>query len=409
MWRYSLKMLGGGSSRQLDLGALINKSAAKNLGRLTVFHKVTTLAGVAGLAILAAGGANAETCGGVYRVQAGDSLSMIADSLYKDAGKWTVIHQQNLEKIGPKPNNLTVGMKLQLLCINGLPTGLEGGSKLPAPVPAAAVPEMPALTETAAAPDRASAEGLGSAKVTLITGDDYAPFTDRKLPEGGLFTELMKRIMEEGNPEGGFSINWVNDWNAHVDTLVPQGLVDITFPWTQPTDCASIPEDFHCVNFLRSEPMFEQLVLIYQAKDRPFPFQKDSDMEGKHVCRPTGYPLWDLDQYGRNWLKDQKIKLEQPLQVGDCFRMLVDGKVDAVLIDEFAGRASVKAEGLGDQVEILIDRPLHIEALHVLVSKSNPRGQAIIDMVNSGLAKLKAEGEYQRIIGAHMARFWSEG
>ena len=143
MWRYSLKMLGGGSSRQLDLGALINKSAAKNLGRLTVFHKVTTLAGVAGLAILAAGGANAETCGGVYRVQAGDSLSMIADSLYKDAGKWTVIHQQNLEKIGPKPNNLTVGMKLQLLCINGLPTGLEGGSKLPAPVAAAAVPEMP--------------------------------------------------------------------------------------------------------------------------------------------------------------------------------------------------------------------------------------------------------------------------
>lgn len=347
--------------------------------------------------------AKAESCGGIYRVKTGDSLSLIADSQYKNASMWTAILQNNLDKIGADPNAITVGMRLDLLCLNGLPAGLEGGTEV------AAAEAVVAVSGTLGSPAPAPALAPGAARrISLLTGDDYAPFTDRRLDKGGLMTEIVQRAMEEANPAEGFVIEWVNDWNAHIYNLLPAGLIDMTFPWTQPTDCAAIPDDLHCVNFLRSEPLFEQLVLVYYAKARPIVFEKDADMEGKHVCRPTGYPLWDMDQYGRNWLKDGKITLEQPLQVVDCFNMLVEGKVDAVLIDEFAGRASVAANGLQDKVDIVSTRPMHIESLHVLVHKSNPRAQELIDMINGGIEKLKASGEYQQIVGAHMARFWAE-
>ena len=72
--------------------------------------------------------ASAETCGGVYKIKRGDTLSQIADGLYKDARKWTAVYNANTAVIGDSPNRVFVGMKLQLPCIIGLPTGLEGAS-----------------------------------------------------------------------------------------------------------------------------------------------------------------------------------------------------------------------------------------------------------------------------------------
>ena len=91
-----------------------------------------------GLLGLGAGSAVAETCGGKYTVQGGDTLSGIADRLYKNAGMWSAIHSNNIQVIGPKPDQLFVGMKLHLACLEGLPIGLEGGTQLTEVVPTAA-------------------------------------------------------------------------------------------------------------------------------------------------------------------------------------------------------------------------------------------------------------------------------
>ncbi|WP_342742344.1 hypothetical protein [Roseovarius marisflavi] len=55
----------------------------------------------------------AQTCGGLYAVKRGDSLSLIADSQYKDAGKWTAVHSINIDQIGQNPNDIRVGMTLR--------------------------------------------------------------------------------------------------------------------------------------------------------------------------------------------------------------------------------------------------------------------------------------------------------
>jgi polar amino acid transport system substrate-binding protein len=346
---------------------------------------------------LFAGAASAETCGGVYAVQRGDSLSLISDSLYKNAGMWTAIQQNNIDKIGSNPNNISVGMKLNLLCLNGLPVGLEGGVELAAAAAAATTIEAPVIT---------SGTGVRIERINIVTGDDYAPFTDRKLDNGGLMTELVQRAMEEAAPAEGFAIHWVNDWDSHLPTLLEQGLVDMSFAWSEPA-CDMLPDDYRCQNFIFSESLFEILELAYYDKSRPVTFDKDSDMEGKILCRVSGYSTHELDKDGRNWLKDGKIKLERPEKVGDCFQLLVDGKVDVVQIDEFAGMVAIKEMGLGDRVEPL-PRPISVEPLNVLIHKGNPRAEELRDMLNRGLAKLKETGEFQRIAGEHLSRFWAE-
>ena len=49
-----------------------------------------------------------------YTVSAGDSLSSIARKFYSNPAKWTDIYAANKGKIGPNPNALRVGTKLDL-------------------------------------------------------------------------------------------------------------------------------------------------------------------------------------------------------------------------------------------------------------------------------------------------------
>ena len=364
-----------------------------------MINKIWALAGAFLLCVgLTGTEARAATCGGTYRVQAGDSLSLIADGLYKNAGFWTAIHQNNIDKIGPSPDNISVGMALALLCIDGLPTGLEGGVE---------VTEAAAVVAPTAPLQVAPGTAATARKINFLTADDYAPFTDRRALNGGLVTELVQKAMERAAPAEGFAIHWVNDWSAHLEPLLSNALLDMGFPWLKP-DCAATPDNYRCANFLFSDSMFEMLVLVFTAKDRPIVFAKDDDMIGKTLCRPKGYYTHDLDKDGRNWLAEGKIKLEMPDKNADCFAMLLEGKVDAVVVDEFTGRATIKEMGIADRVDVVQSRPLSIEGLHVVVHKSHPRARELLDLVNKGLAEIKADGTYQQVIGPHMQLIWAE-
>lgn len=349
--------------------------------------------GIAGF--LSAHSASAETCGGHYRVQAGDSLSLIADRLYKNAGAWSTIHSQNIGAIGPKPNAIRVGMKLQLPCINGLPTGLPGGKEITSATPVVAAP-------ITVSPGNASVRQ----KINLLTGDDYAPFTSKSSHNGGLITDVLQAAMTKANPAEGFAIHWVNDWGSHFDPLLSNALLDVGFPWYRP-DCDTMPDSYRCVNFLFSEPMFETLMLLFVDKNRPFTFDSDADMVGKTLCRPNGYLTFDLEGSGRRWLADQKITLKSPHTVKDCFDMVLAGDADFVAINEFTGRSVMKENGYGDKFNVL-PQPLSILPIHAVVHKTHPRAEEMMALVSKGLKEIRDDGTYQAIIEDHLSRIWAE-
>ena len=337
---------------------------------------------------------NTQSCGGSYVVKRGDSLSVIANVLYRDARKWTAIYQSNIGLIGDDPERIEAGVTLNLACINGLPVGLDGGVNFENAVSVSAPLAVP----------------LGSPgnrdRINLLTGDDYAPFTDRQLPNGGLFTELVEAAMTDANPEKGFGINWVNDWSSHFEPLLSNAFLDMSFPWIRP-DCATDPSTYRCANLVFSDPMFEMLVLLFTNEQAPIQFTDDADILGKTLCRPEGYATFFLDHEDRNWLRDGKITLVTPETPSECFEMLAARTVDGVVMNEFTGREKVRELGLQDHIDVAIGLPINIDSLHVVAHKDHPEAAELISIVNEGLAQIRESGEYQRIVDEHMTRIWA--
>lgn len=338
----------------------------------------------------------AQTCGGDYTIKRGDSLSLIADKQYKDVAKWTAIHSGNISLIGENPNAIRVGMKLRLSCIDGLPTGLTGGTSV-------------IQTAAAAAPTRVVARSGRKLEQTinLVTAGDYAPFTDQNLENDGLITEVVNAAMTAVQGPTEYKVHWVNDWSSHLDPLMTNAMMDMAFPWYQP-DCKGSPDNFRCQNFHFSDPMFEMLILLFVDKSRPIAFSQDSDIEGRTLCRPAGYFTHDLDRADRRWISDEKIVLKQPVTMKECFEMLTSGAVDAVAVNEFTGRSTIKTLGLKDQIEVVQGRPVSIEGLHVLVHKEHPNAADLIATINDGLTAIKTSGEYQRVIDSHLTKIWAD-
>ncbi len=347
-----------------------------------------------GVSVFSAQSAMAETCGGTYTVQSGDSLSVIADKLYKDAGKWSVIHNRNITAIGPKPNAIQVGMKLNLTCIDGLPVGLEGGRSLAEAVPTEAEP-MEIEAGTAAVRH----------KINLLTGGNYRPFTDQSLHNGGFLHDLVNASMEASAPEQGYAIHWVDDWSAHFDPLLSNALLDAGFPWFKPY-CDEVTNNYRCDNLLFSEPLFEALRLLFVDASNPLTFENDEDLYNKRFCVPKEYDTSLFDAQGRNWLRDGKITVVEGLSPADCIRILVDGGADGAVLNEFIGRAAIKEIGVTDRVQI-VPQPLSIDALHLVVHKSHPEADQILGLINDGLHKIHDDGTYQAIVEDHLARIWA--
>ena len=144
--------------------------------------------------------------------------------------------------------------------------------------------------------------------ITLITADDYRPFTDRALPQGGLITDIIRTALTKqgGGDEGkAINISWVNDWSAHLNPLLSRHAFDMGFP-VVPAQLQSVTahsmtrrSPLRHVHF--SEPVFEILVLFFARSDSGFQFTSDEQIVGKRLCRPAGYFTFDLDKDGRNW------------------------------------------------------------------------------------------------------------
>jgi polar amino acid transport system substrate-binding protein len=339
--------------------------------------------------------AGARSCGDDYTVAAGDTLSSIAQAVYADPRKWTVLHQANIERLGVDPNRIEIGSRLSVPCLDGsvAPAGTTRG--------------VQRAGQVATLHDDGGDDATPEREVLILTADDYKPFTDQSLPDGGLIAGIVDAAMARAPGVTGHRIDRINDWASHLDPLLSNGAYDMGFPWLRP-DCDATPDRLRCKAFLFSEPMFEMLVLLFVNADDPIPFNEDADMIGRTLCRPTGYYTHDLDKDGRNWLADELITLRQADDVEGCFNLLRAGEVDAVAINEFTGRQAIRENGLDESVVAVSSRPLSIEGLYVLVNRNHPWGQDLIDSINQGLRSLKDSGDYQKIVDRHLTAFWAQ-
>ena len=345
----------------------------------------------------------AQSCGTEYKIKEGETLAQIAARVYGNPTQWTVIFYANQDRLGTNASLLVPGLAITLPCVGG-----ASPQSSPQPQNVTAPAQQPP-----AASDAPIMISTMVRRVEFLTADGYPPFTGRALEGGGMLTEVISAAMnivkQEAKGRFDFGISWVNDWSAHLNPLLLTRAFDVGYPWARP-DCdggaaLDATSQFRCRRFFFSDPLYEVTTSLFVRNGSPIASLQSEKISGATLCLPAGQATYELDQGGRNWVKDGKITLMRPPTVDECFRLLDNGTVEGVVTTEYSGRASIIALGLVDKIRML-DQPVALTPLHIVVSKSHPHARTILYYVNTSLAKLRENGDYDQIIERHLDRFW---
>ena len=371
-------------------------------------------------AFLSGGAVHAQNACTTYTVIAGDNLRFIARSAYGDADLFRVIYNANIDVIGQKADLITIGAKLMIPCDPNNPSAtatapqdasLTASVVDPATLPLEVAPELSVDTssavvvEASAAPETAPATAPAPLPVRMVTGNGYAPFTDETLPGGGMFTQLVEMAIFRADPAIPYSMTFINDWQAHIDALLPSQAYDLSFPWIKP-DCTgakmlSPGDQARCDNFVFSAPFYEIVDGFFARPNSDLISATNfSAFKGKRICRPDGFTTGVLDQVG---LGMSDIDLIRPSEATDCFEALAAGKVDLVSIDAEVGDSAIALLGLTGQVT---QNPhlMSLQRLHVIAHKSNARAVETVVQLDSGLVEMYESGEWYDIVSTALAQ-----
>ncbi|MDO6590593.1 hypothetical protein DS901_05965 [Loktanella sp. D2R18] len=322
-----------------------------------------------------------EACSS-YTVQRGDSLSGIAREAYGSISFQT-IWDANRTAIGPNPNDISVGMRLNLPCEDGtLASATQASTALAAPV------------------------STGLTELHLITGTDYAPYTDEGLEGGGMFTQLVAAAMATVDTE--YNITFVNDWGAHLPVLLPSGAFDGTFPWMK-IDCEdpSLGEDMlaRCEEFIFADPVYEIVAGWFVADGSPLGATSNAaDFIGKTICVPDGYgkivgPANDLDE-------DQLVYISTATPEA-CFEEVMTGGADVFEMEMTQADDLMTKAGVTGEFAV-VPEINSVFALTVYVHKSNPNAELIVETLNTGIANIRADGTWFSTVRAGLAAYYNQ-
>jgi polar amino acid transport system substrate-binding protein len=235
--------------------------------------------------------------------------------------------------------------------------------------------------------------GLGGAAaksdpIVLATGNDYKPFTDQSLPEGGMATAIVRAAFQrEGRALHARFMPWERGYH---DTL--EGLYAGTFPYVR-TEARAV--DYHY-----SAPLFTLVWRPLVMKDSSLSGDSLSDLTGARYCSPKGYAL----AARLKTLTDAgELFRVAPYNMSVCFKLLKNGRADFIPINNVQGPVTAR-EALGGMGQVrFLDIEITRKPLHVIFPKNGDTAKADMATFNAGLKKIEADGTFDRIVAEFIA------
>lgn len=217
---------------------------------------------------------------------------------------------------------------------------------------------------------------IASEPLQLVTGNEYKPFTDQSLPEGGLSTLIVKKAFANQGMDTEISFM---PWSRGYEST-KNGLYVATFPYVKRAEREQ--------DFLYSHPINSITQLVYTQKGSALDIQSAADLAGHSTCVPRGYSL----TASVNSLIDAgKVQSMSAPDSEQCFLMLKYGRVDFLTFNQFVGwSAAISSVGDNARMEFkTLSTPLETETLHLIISRSLRGAEALLDSFNKGLEVLK--------------------
>jgi len=353
-------------------------------------HKcATTLAA----ALCLATSAEAQEACSSYTVQHGDILGSIAQSAY-GSFDYQMIFNANRNALGSNPNAVEPGTVLQIPCADGSIAGMERAQ--------AVIKREEAKQEERDIPE------VYNPPIKFLGGNDWKPFMDETLKGGGMMVRLSSTALKRGDNDRDHIMSYIDDWGAHLTTLLTNGAFDVAIGWTPPPDCTKrdlLDEAalYRCDELVFSLPIYETVTSYWSRTDSKYADVKTwSDYAGAVICRPEGWSTFDLTLEG---LVDPVVTWKFMPNASDCIKAAVDGDVDMVSLDlESALGAIEEVPGSADVLQPNSNLS-KVEPLNWVMHKNNPRAAQYIELLNAGLTEMRESGEWYAIISDSIAEY----
>ena len=166
--------------------------------------------------------------------------------------------------------------------------------------------------------------------VALVSGNDYAPYADSALPQGGMTAEIVTRAFAKMGV--GSSIAWQPWSRGYQESKV--GTFSATFPYVRTPEREA--------DFLYSDVIVHlRYRLFVKAGRSNTDFSKLESLTGKSYCLPLG---WAQVGVLNGMVTEGQIRVVRPPQMRNCMLMLSMGRVDFVAVDERLGAEALRRQ-----------------------------------------------------------------
>ena len=147
-----------------------------------------------------------------------------------------------------------------------------------------------------------------------------------------------------------------------------------------------------------SDPILTENTAVYFNKSKPIDFKTVADLNGKRVGVIRGWSYGDAFDAAR---KDGKISVEEVPNDKANFLKLAEGRLDAVLAIEEAGKAIVVSEKLGnvDQGKTF----LASNKAHLAFNKSSKQVELLANFSKT-IAGMQQDGSLEKIVLKELAK-----
>jgi len=226
-------------------------------------------------------------------------------------------------------------------------------------------------------------------ELRLVTGEDFKPWTDSSLKNGGVITEIVQTVFKEINIET--QVSWL-PWKRGYQRVV-SGSNDTfgTFPYSYSNTRA--PDVYYSI------PLMISGLTIFVAKDSPVPknYEDQSALQGLRFCTGLGYAIDDFSAL----LEAGKITLLRLANVENCFLNIKAGRADAVVLNKHVGWGMIQSLYKGDH-DFRALKEHKPSVYHLVVNKAHPNTLDILHEFNKSLLKLQKSGVIDDIVNRHM-------
>lgn len=225
---------------------------------------------------------------------------------------------------------------------------------------------------------------IASADPLRLVANFWPPYTDRRLLNGGLASDLVQNALHRAGYATVLSeVPWARALRG-----LRIGRYDVAISAWYSEERSEFA-DF-------SQPYLINQVRLVQRRGRGIRFEQLADLYPYQIAVGRGYA------YAPEFDNDSRLSKFVVQDFAAGARMVQAQRLDLAVEDELVARYLFKGElaSISGELEFL-PRPLSESGLHILVSRLHPEHRQIAEAFDQAIMAMRSDGSYARIFQTH--------